>query len=158
MVQRQIPPERKVIFYLGTGVLVVGGLLFLSTFLSAALHFGDFSNFVERSRSMALRAILGIGLIIVGGVLQAVGRAGLAGSGIKLDPEEARRDIEPWSRMGGGVIKDALDEAGLGIEGGSQTEELAFDEKLRRLQKLKDDGLINDEEFEATKKRILGEA
>jgi hypothetical protein len=158
MVQRQIPPERKVIFYLGMGVLVVGGLLFLSTFLSAALHFGDFSNFVERSRSMALRAILGIGLIIVGGVLQAVGRAGLAGSGIKLDPEEARRDVEPWSRMGGGVVKDALDEAGLGLDGGSQTEELAFDEKLRRLQKLKDDGLINEEEFETTKKRILGEA
>lgn len=158
MVQRQIPPERKVIFYLGMGVLVVGVLLFLSTFLSAALHFGDFSNFVERSRSMALRAILGVGLVIVGGVLQAVGRAGLAGSGIKLDPEEARRDVEPWARMGGGIVKDALDEAGIRLKDESGQEDIPFDEKLRRLTKLREDGLITEEEFQATRKRILEEA
>ena len=33
-----------------------------------------------------------------------------AGSGVVLDPEKARKDVEPWSRMGGGVVQDALSE------------------------------------------------
>lgn len=157
MVQRQISPERKVVYYLGMGLLIVGGLLFLSTFLSAVLHFGDFDNFAERSRSMMLRAVLGMGLMVVGVVLQMVGRAGLAGSGIKLDPEQAGPDVEPWSRMKGGMVRDALDEAGIQL-GTAISDELPFDEKLRRLQKLREDGLINEQEFEAARKRILEEA
>ncbi|WP_237763974.1 SHOCT domain-containing protein [Terrimicrobium sacchariphilum] len=157
MVRRQISPQRKVVFYIGMALLVAGALLFLSTFLSAALHFGDFSNFADRSRSMILRAVVGALMIVVGGVLQSVGRAGLAGSGLKLDPEEARRDVEPWARMGGGVVRDILDEAGISPGAKPESEVLTFDEKLRRLQKLRDDGLISAEEFEDTKKRILSD-
>jgi hypothetical protein len=54
------------------------------------------------------------------GVLMAVGRGirhvaarGVAGSGLVLDPERTRNDLEPWARVGGGLVKDALDEAGL---------------------------------------------
>lgn len=155
MARRQISPQRKVVFYVGMAMLVVGVLLFLSTFLSAALHFGDFSNFTDRSRSMVLRTVTGAVLAVAGVVLQSIGRAGLAGSGLKLDPEEARRDVEPWARMGGGVVKDVLDEAGISPGGKTEGEGLAFDEKLRRLQKLRDEGLISEEDFESTKKRIL---
>jgi len=75
MAQRQSPSARKVIYGLGVVLLTAGGLVFLSTFLSAALHFGDFYHFSERSRSMVERAILGVALIIGGVVLQAAGRS-----------------------------------------------------------------------------------
>jgi hypothetical protein len=83
---------------------------------------------------------------------------GLAGSGVKLDPEEARRDVEPWSRMTGGVLKDAMDEAGIKLGGQASGDELPFDERLRRLQKLRDDGLVSEQEYESTKKKILESA
>jgi cytochrome c biogenesis protein CcdA len=74
LAQRQIPPERKAIFYIGRGVSVIGILSFLSTFLSFAAHFGDFTNFEQRSRSMALRAVIGMVMMIAGGLLSGVGK------------------------------------------------------------------------------------
>jgi hypothetical protein len=156
--ERQIPSQRKSLYYVGMAVTAVGFLTFISVFISTALHFGDFSNFQQRSRFMALRAIIGMIMMIGGNLLMRTGRMGLAGSGLKLDPEEARRDVEPWARMGGGVVKDALDEAGVKLGGQQPVEQLPFDERLRRLQKLRQDGLISESEFEATRKRILEEA
>jgi len=105
------------------------------------------------------RGIIGMGLMIVGTIVRNAGRFGLAGSGIKLDPEEARKDVEPWARMGGGVLKDALDEAGISPSGKTAgSEPLSFDERLRRLQKLRQDGVVTEEEYEATKKKILEQA
>ena len=54
-------------------------------------------------------------LMIAGGVLATVGAAGAAGSGLKLDPEQARKDLEPWARLGGGLTKDSLDEMGIDV-------------------------------------------
>lgn len=158
MAQRQVSPERKVVFYIGMAVGIVGLLCFISTFFSAVSNFGDFTNFEQRGRSMGTRAVLGMVLMIAGGFLMLVGRMGLAGSGVKLDPEEARRDVEPLARMTGGVIKDAMDEAGIKLDSPPPSEELPFDERLRRLQKLRDDGLVSEEEYESTKKRILESA
>ena len=90
--------------------------------------------------------------------MTSIGRMGLAGSGIKLDPEEARRDVEPWARMSGGVVKDAMDEAGITLGGQPSGEKLPFDERLRRLQKLRDDKLISEQEYESTRKKILESA
>jgi len=158
LAQRQIPPERRAIFYVGLIVSVIGILSFLSTFLSFAAHFGDFTNFEQRGSSMMMRAVIGMVMMIAGGLLSGVGKAGLAGSGITLDTEQARRDVEPWSRMAGGVLKDAMDEAG--IRGGSKLtdETLTFDERLRRLKQLRDDGLVSEQEYESTKKKILESA
>ena len=64
------------------------------------------------------RAIGGMVLIIVGQVIASIGAKGLAGSGIKLDPEQARKDLEPYSRMAGGMVKDALEEADINLGGG----------------------------------------
>ena len=139
-------------------MFVIGVLTFLSTFLSVALHFGDFTDFAARGRSLALRGALGFAMIVGGGLLQRTGKFGMAGSGVTLDPEEARKDVEPWARMSGGVVKDALDEAGIKIGSQAPDENLPFDERLRRLQQLRKDGLVNDAEFEATKKKILDQA
>ncbi|MFO1475080.1 MAG: SHOCT domain-containing protein [Verrucomicrobiota bacterium] len=156
--QRQVSPERKKLYYIGMAVTVIGVLCFISVFISGALHFGDFSNFEQRGRSEATRAVLGMVMMIAGGFLTHIGRMGIAGSGIKLDPEEARRDVEPWARMTGGVVKDAMDEAGVKLGSQSSAEELPFDERLRRLQKLRQDGLVSEQEYETTKKKILESA
>jgi 3-oxoacyl-(acyl-carrier-protein) synthase len=113
---------------------------------------------------MMLRAVIGMVMMIAGGLLSGVGKAGLAGlaglaaSGITLDTEQARRDVEPWSRMAGGALKDAMDEAG--IRGGNKPpdETLAFDERLRRLKQLRDEGVVSEQEYESTKKKILESA
>lgn len=152
---RQLPPERKTIFYIGMVVGVIGFLCFISVFISAAMHFGDFSNFAQRARSEAVRAVLGIVMMIIASFLTRIGRMGMAGSGLNPDPEEARRDVEPWARMTGGVVKDAMDEAGIKVGGPSPAEELPFDERLRRLQKLRQDGLISEPEYETARKKIL---
>ena len=69
--------------------------------------------------------------MIGGSLLRWIGRMGMAGSGIKLNPEEARRDVEPWARMTGGVVKDAMDEAGIKMGSSATGENLPFDERLQ---------------------------
>lgn len=105
-----------------------------------------------------LRGVLGVVLIGLGGFLMNIGRAGVAGSGLLLDPERTRRDVEPWSRMAGGVVKDALDAADIKMGSQKSGEPMAFDDELRRLRKLRDDQIISDEEFALKKKQILERA
>lgn len=112
----KISDHRKTAFYIGTGLQILGGLLFASTFVTAIWNFGDFTNFQADARSAMIRAFGGMALLIVGGVVRVVGARGMAGSGMVLDPEQARNDLEPYSRMGGGMLGDALDEAGISWE------------------------------------------
>ncbi len=108
---KQIPEERQAAYYLGMVLIVIGVLLFASTFVTSASHSGDFNNFQSRAQSMEYRALGGMALIVIGGIVRAVGARGWAGSGTVLDPEQARKDLEPYSRMVGGMVKDALEEA-----------------------------------------------
>ena len=112
---RRISDERKTAYYIGMALMGVGLLLFASTFVSFASNFGDFTDFESRSKSNMFRAFGGMALIFVGGVVRSIGARGLAGSGVVLDPEKARRELEPYSRMTGGMVKDALDEAGVDL-------------------------------------------
>jgi hypothetical protein len=113
MAKRDISKDRQAVYYLGTIVMVIGVLMFLSVFISGAANFGNFDNFEGRAQSEMIRAIAGMVLVAIGGGLKSVGSRGLAGSGVILDPEQSREDLEPWSRMTGGMVKDAADEAGL---------------------------------------------
>jgi len=109
---RQISGPRRATYYVGGILMLVGAISFGSTFVSFAMHFGDFDmDGAAFGKSMMLRAFGGIVLIIVGGAIRGIGAAGLAGSGAVLDPEQAREELEPYSRMAGGIVKDALDEA-----------------------------------------------
>ena len=87
----------------------VGFLLFLSTFITGAMNFGNFENFEGQARSSMFRAIGGMVLIVIGQVIRRIGARGLAGSGVVLDPEQAREDLKPYSKMAGGMLGDALD-------------------------------------------------
>jgi hypothetical protein len=113
----KISGERQASFYAGTGLAALGLVLFVSVLVGHALSFGDFTDFEARTRSGAIRALVGVGLIVVGGFLRGVGQRGIAGSGLVLDPSRARRDLEPFSRMAGGMLKDALDEANVELSG-----------------------------------------
>lgn len=89
--------------------------MFASVFVTFALHFGDFSNFESNAKSSMFRAIGGMGLLVIGQMIRGIGARGLAGSGVVLDPDKAREDLEPYSRMAGGMAKDALDEANIDL-------------------------------------------
>lgn len=114
---KQISEGRKAAFYIGRGIAVLGFLLFLSVFVSAALG-------APRPKStMPIRAVSGFILMLVGGGIASIGSSGFAGSGVVLDPEQAKEDLEPYSRMAGGMVKDAMDEAQVSL-GGKQPERI----------------------------------
>jgi len=92
--------------------------MFISVFITGAMNFGNFNNFHSQARSSMFRAIGGMILLITGGMIRGIGARGLAGSGIVLDPEQARDELEPYSRMAGGMVKDALDEADVNLGSG----------------------------------------
>ncbi len=155
MARRQVPENRKTLYFVGMGLSALGILLFLSTFVTFLWHFGDFTNFNARARSGGFRSFGGIVLIMLGGVLCGIAKRGVAGSGVVLDPERAREDMEPWSRMSGGMIGDALDEAGLDLRRLTDIADLPFDEKLRRLHALHEDGILSRDEYEQEKRDLL---
>ena len=189
MKRRQISPERKALYYGGMALSAIGFLVFVSVFFTAAANFGEgpsldapdindlhngnfgdhfnktqktFKTFQDRGQSMFIRAIVGMIMMIGGGVLMAIGAKGPAGAGLILDPEKARRDVEPWSRATGGMIKDGLDEAGIHLEnvlgakaGDATGNSTDFGDKLRELHRLYEEGILSREEYEREKRDIL---
>ena len=127
---KQISEGRKTVYYIGMAIAGLGLLLFASTFLSFALLFANFGNVDNDSVStaartiggMTIRAFGGMALIVIGGITCLIGARGLAGSGVVLDPEQAQEDLEPYSRMAGGMLKDVLDEADINIGDGAGPE------------------------------------
>lgn len=108
--RKQISQERQTTYYLGMALIVIGMLLFFSVFVTGIINVGNFEDFDSQVRSSSFRAITGMALVILGSILANLGEKGLAGSGAVLDLEKAREDLEPWSRMAGGMVQDALSE------------------------------------------------
>ncbi len=157
MANRKISEGRQTLHFIGLALIVIGMLTFLSTFVTAAMNFGNFSNFDGQVQSSAFRAIAGMIMIMLGGVLANIGRAGLAGSGVVLDPEQAREDLEPWNRMAGGMTKDFLDEAEIDLSGLGAGSKAApdFADQLRKLHALREEGILTEAEYEREKAEIL---
>jgi hypothetical protein len=135
-----VSPERRMIYHIGQGASAVGLLLFLSNFCvigcelsgtKRSAHtnvFNDHGDFFSRiregheaferhrddsKRDMAGFVFRGVGgfiLIALGGFLMSIGRHGLAGAGVTLNPQKARKDLEPHNRAAGGMLNDALEE------------------------------------------------
>ncbi len=168
-----IAPERKFWFNVGTGMMILGGVLFFSNFIiflmatlgsnsgplstglpQGAAFFGSFSMV-----GFVIRAFGGVMLLGAGQGVRHIAARGVAGGGLILDPQQARKDLEPWSRMGGAMVKDALDEAQLTPKAPQQpTSPLTLENRLRRLQHLKQQGLISEEEYTAQRQRIIESA
>lgn len=102
----KIPEGRKVTYYVGMGMIVIGVILFLSVFISVASFMsrpfsgGGFPNFAN--------GIFGFILIAAGGIVSSIGAKGAAGSGIILDPDQAREDLKPFNEARGGMINDVI--------------------------------------------------
>jgi ribosomal protein L40E len=105
----KISSGRKTLFYAGRIMMGIGLVLFLSVFVNVA--FSDPLQLVD-SNPMG-PGIIGFIMIFVGTLISGVGVAGKAGSGMILDPEQAREDLKPFSRQAGGMLNDALQAADL---------------------------------------------
>lgn len=114
---KKISPERKAAYYAGMGVTALGGCLFAAPFLTIPMIMIGALSF--RAGPVAfLFAAIGFGCFILGGFLMNIGKVGLAGAGVILDPERAREEQEPLTRMRGGMVRDGLEEAGILDENG----------------------------------------
>ena len=160
MSRKQIPIERQLLFHGGGALIVVGILTFLSSITLLNL---DQASFDAPLRHFFTRPLIGMGLILLGGTLRKVGSRGLAGSGFVLDPQQAREDLEPWTRSAGGMVSDALEEAQLAKHLSSARSDtdtdggIDFADRLRKLHQLCEEGVITTEEFAREKAQILGE-
>jgi hypothetical protein len=134
---KEISEGRKAAYYFGMILIIIGFLTFGSVFVSGISNFGNFSNFESRTRSEGTTALVGMALVVIGSIVMGIGARGAAGSGIVLDPKKAREDLEPFSRQGGGMLKDALDEADIHL-GKSSTEKVVMI-KCRNCQKLNEE-------------------
>lgn len=122
-----ISPGRKRLFYGGIAAVVAGFFLFLAPFFTAVSEmkripspFDGIPAFRQSMRQSASRetrsfaiSLFGFVLFFAGGVLMSIGRHGAAGSGLVLDPKRAREELKPFSRQAGGMVKDAMDAAGI---------------------------------------------
>lgn len=143
--KRPITPGRKFAYYFGMILMLVGVLTFVSTFFLLAN--GADAHRVSQAPGMGefmKRALGGMGLIVVGAILRGIGAVGLAGSGVVLDPERAREEWEPHTRMVGGMVRDALDEADIDLSGrrrpaGSVTEEKEIMIRCRSCRQLNEE-------------------
>lgn len=121
----KISKERKVTYYIGIGMMVLGFILFISTFFDVA-NFGNnlmggsfiegpfvgdpFTNnsFMKSSGPSFAKPVIGMILMIAGGIVMNVGARGAAGSGLLLDPDKAREDLKPFNEAKGGMINDVI--------------------------------------------------
>lgn len=109
----EISPERKLMFYGGMALTVLGFILFLIPLftiisLMGGGHFFGTEHLGYPARSF-IWAVVGMILIAAGGFLRSAGAKGLAGSGVVLDPQRAREELSPYSEAIGGMVRDAID-------------------------------------------------
>lgn len=107
----KITNKRKVTYYIGMGMMILGFILFISVFFTTAnmMTSDPFStNYGSFARSFMLRPIIGMILIVVGAIVMNIGARGAAGSGIVLDPEQAREDLRPFNEAKGDMINDVI--------------------------------------------------
>ncbi|HYF93896.1 MAG TPA: zinc ribbon domain-containing protein [Symbiobacteriaceae bacterium] len=108
----QIPEGRRAAYYIGGGMMVVGFLLFISNFFFVASGPPSGVSLFDYNPMPGLvaRGLGGMLLMIAGGFVRSVGARGAAGSGLVLDPQQAREDLKPWAQTAGGLVKDALEQ------------------------------------------------
>ena len=140
---KQISPERKKLYNAGLVMMVIGACLFALPFLAIPIIIivgiassgpGGFVIIVPIAFGAAF---IGFGLIAGGGAMRSVAARGTAGSGLLLDPEKARDDLEPWARMGGGIVKDVLEEADIDLGAGKSEKVIMI--KCRECGKLNEE-------------------
>ncbi len=133
----KISKERKVLYYIGRGLTILGFILFISVFFT----FGNDDMFFEGTSSFMARPVVGMICMIIGSTLMNIGEKGTAGSGLILDPEKARDDLKPHNIAKGKMINDAVENIDIAkdMEKGEGTKEII---KIR----CRNCGELNDED------------
>jgi hypothetical protein len=122
---KQISEGRKNLYNAGLVVMIIGGCLFALPFLTipiamiTSLGGGGLLKGIISVPISFIGAFIGFGLIAAGSAMRRVAACGTAGSGLVLDPEKAREDLNPWTGMAGGMVKDVLKEADIKIGSGN---------------------------------------
>ncbi|MGE3172528.1 MAG: site-2 protease family protein [Planctomycetota bacterium] len=145
--RRTVSPERKGAYGLGLALAGVGLLVILICFVGfATAGQNAVRTFGQQGSPFGwwLGIFAGMVLVAVGAGVRRVAARGVAGSGLTLDPERAQKDLEPWARMGGGMLKDALDEAGVG-KGGVGEGDGAADGGQQVMVRCRECRTLNDE-------------
>jgi hypothetical protein len=102
----KLKSSRKVTYYIGLGIIVLGIISFFIPFLYTS---GFMSNsFIEAGIPPFANSVIGIILIAVGSLVKEIGAKGTAGSGLLLDPDKAREDLKPFNEAKGGMINDVI--------------------------------------------------
>ena len=102
----KITKERKVTYYIGIGMMVLGFILFISVFFAAASFMNN--PFGGSGSPSFSNSVIGMVLMIAGSVVMNIGAKGAAGSGLLLDPDKAREDLKPFNEAKGGMINDVI--------------------------------------------------
>lgn len=128
---KQISAGRKAAFYFGFLLIILGTLYFIYTMVTYFQNVFDNvagpaspmdilrdpqgfqTELMGGMKATMIRGFAAASLIIIGRGIRRIGALGFAGSGVVLAPQKAREDLEPFSRMAGGMVKDGLDEANL---------------------------------------------
>ncbi|MBF7097012.1 zinc ribbon domain-containing protein [Alkalibacter mobilis] len=113
MSKKEISDERKTLYYVGIGVSTIGFILFISTFFS---FMNPESMFDSGPGLMMAKPVIGVLMVGGGSAIRRIAARGAAGSGLILDPDKAREDLSPWSKMAGGMLNDALEETSVKSE------------------------------------------
>jgi hypothetical protein len=123
---KEISEDRKKLYNAGLVMMIVGGCLFALPFLAIPLVMitsliggipGSFPRGIVAVPIAFFFAFIGFGLIGGGGAMRTIAARGKAGSGLVLDPEQAREDLKPWTGLAGGMVKDTLEEADIHLGG-----------------------------------------
>lgn len=120
--RRTVSPERKNLYLVGIGMQAIGGLGVIVCFIGFTMTgFMAAESFGERESPMPWFVGFAICAAFVGGgaAVCRVAARGVAGSGLVLDPQRAKADLEPWARTAGGLVRDVVDEAGVGRTDGN---------------------------------------
>lgn len=126
------------------GVTGMGALLFALPFITIPLIMIGVASFTAGPLAF-LFAFIGFGLIILGQFLMSIGKVGLAGAGVILDPKRAREEREPFVRMSGGMLRDGLEEAGILDENGLKFGRNAKPEQVVMIR-CRECGKLNEED------------
>lgn len=105
----KISKERKVTYYIGMAMMILGFILFISVFFQFASFMSNPDPFmINRPGPSFMNAIIGMVFAIIGGMVMNIGAKGAAGSGLILDPEKSREDLKPFNEAKGGMINDVI--------------------------------------------------
>jgi len=102
----RIPVNRRTAYNVGTVLTVLGVIVIVGSFATLLTGFGNMS-LMQGPPAGFLWFFIGMLLTAAGAVVRRVAARGLAGSGVVLNPEQAREDLKPFTHAIGGALRDA---------------------------------------------------